>query len=343
MSKESLAWLNTRTLIGFTAERGNAWHYAAALQGTEPNHYTGAIPIEDVRRRLFGFTVGPQALYIDAGEPGEPDLREIPDRKAWVTSDTRDVLGIFTDGYAGHQYDEWLTRNVESILDDELGIGSAGLLKNRAQAWVAVEVPSSITTPEGVTFRPRLIAATSFDGSLATTYKRSAQVVVCDNTLAAGLQGTGETFRLKHTRYSALRIDEARDALAIVFRIADDIAEEIARLCAIEVTEPQFSEVLDILIPITGKDGQPLETGRALTLAEARRGEVNRLYRHDDRAAPWQGTAYGVLAAFNTYQHHYGTVRGTSRVQRNMSNMIGGEVANNDAAVLAAVERVHAS
>lgn len=339
MSKESMEWLNTRTLIGFTDQRGTAWHYAETLQGDEPNHYPGPIPVSDVRRRLFGFEVSPQPIYVRMpGSVPEP-FREVPGRKAWTTRDTGEVLGIFTDGYLGHQYDEWLTRNVESILDGDLGIGSAGLLKNRAQAWVAVEVPESIATPEGVTFRPRLIAATSFDGSLATTYKRSAQVVVCDNTLAAGLSGAGERYRLKHTRYSNLKIGEARQALAVVFTMADDLSAEIKRLCEIEVPTPAFGRVLDIMIPLTDAQGQPFK-GRSLTTAERKRGEVTRLYRHDDRAAPWAGTAYGVLAAFNTYGHHYGTIRNASRVQRNASNMVTGAVEGTDAAVLAAVDAV---
>ena len=56
------------------------------------------------------------------------------------------------------------------ILDDNLSISSAGLLRNRV-AWVEVSVPDNITTPEGVVFRPNPLATTSFDGSLATSYK----------------------------------------------------------------------------------------------------------------------------------------------------------------------------
>lgn len=55
MSKETLEYLNANTLVGFTAKRGQAWHYREEMQGDEPNHYTGAIPVEDVRRRLFGW------------------------------------------------------------------------------------------------------------------------------------------------------------------------------------------------------------------------------------------------------------------------------------------------
>ena len=56
MSKETMEWLNSNILVGFTAERGNAWHYRADLQGTEPNHYEGAIPTDDILRRLFAWS-----------------------------------------------------------------------------------------------------------------------------------------------------------------------------------------------------------------------------------------------------------------------------------------------
>lgn len=337
MTQESMEWLNTQTLIGFTEVRGNAWHYRAALQGDEPNSYPRAVPVEDVRRRLFQWQALESPLFtLDANA----NAREVPDRKAIIRSDTGDVLGVFKSGYQPHQYDEWLVRNVETILDDTLQIGSAGLLRNGAQAWVSVEVPDNITTPSGVVFRPQLIAATSFDGSLATTYKRSAQVVVCDNTLQAGLQGDGERFRLKHTRYSGLRIQEARDALAIIYDTADAVSQEIERLLSIDVKAPQFSKVLDILVPVTDKFGKPLEQGRGLTSAINKREAVARLYTRDERVAPWNGTGYGVLAAFNTYGQHLGIVRNASRAQRNASNALGNSIAESDDAVIATLEKV---
>ena len=56
MSRETIADLNTQTLIGYTAKRGTAWHYRAEAQGDEPNHYDGPIPVADVHRRLFSWT-----------------------------------------------------------------------------------------------------------------------------------------------------------------------------------------------------------------------------------------------------------------------------------------------
>ena len=68
MSRETLTHLNTQTLIGYTSKRGQAWHYRADHQGSEPNHYEHAVPVADVRRRLFHWSpveADIQAVTID--------------------------------------------------------------------------------------------------------------------------------------------------------------------------------------------------------------------------------------------------------------------------------------
>jgi phage/plasmid-like protein (TIGR03299 family) len=227
--------------------------------------------------------------------------------------------------------------NVASILDDDLSIGSAGLLKNGAQAWVSVEVPENITTPEGVEFRPNLLACTSLDGSIATTYKRTVTMVVCDNTLAAGLAEKGQVFKLKHSRYSHLKMQEARDALAIVHTIADDFAEEVKQLCETTVTDKAWNAFLDAHKPL------PDTKGRAYNSAEKERDTLRRLWNFDDRVSPWKNTAFGVVQAVNTYVHHEGTVRGASRPERNMAKAVEGEFDKLDQSTVRTLDRVLAS
>jgi hypothetical protein len=137
-------------------------------------------------------------------------------------------------GYKIHDYDDWLIDNVELLLDDELSIGSAGVLKEGAVAWVSIEVPDTITTPEGVEFRPNLLATTSHDGSLATTYKRVVTNVVCDNTMASRCARRASSSRssTRATRWASSH--DVRDALAIVHSIADDFAAQVATLTAHE-------------------------------------------------------------------------------------------------------------
>src|SRR5690606_39534001 len=104
----------------------------------------------------------------------------------------------------------------EFILDADVAIGSAGLLRVGAVAWVHVEMEDTLEV-EGVKYRPFLTAATSLDGSLASTYQTGSQVVVCDNTLSVALgQDIEHRFKIRHSAHSLNRIGEVRDALRIV-------------------------------------------------------------------------------------------------------------------------------
>lgn len=190
MSAETSTWLNTKSLIGMTANRGNAWHYRAEDQGAESNHYDGAIPVADVARRLFNWeplsvpvSITLPASYEDmttVDADGKPvKMVTVADRQAIVHPHTLETFGVFKGGYTIHSYQTWLLNEVSNILSDTLSVSSAGLLRGGAIAWVEVSVPDTIETPEGVTFRPNLLAATSLDGSLSTTYKRTITNTVC--------------------------------------------------------------------------------------------------------------------------------------------------------------------
>ena len=329
MSRETAQWLNTQTLIGFTDRRGHAWHYRAEEQGAESNHYPGAVPVEDLHRRLFPWEAVAGTITATALTPDGVLQVKDPDRKAIMRSDTGAVLGVFKQGYEIHQYREWLVDQVANLLDDTLQVGSAGLLRGGAQAWVQIEVPDSITTPEGVEFRPHLLAATSLDGSLATTYGRSITNTVC---AALGEMGA-QKVKVRHSRYSRLKLASAREALQMVWDTADAFSAQVAQLCDVTVTDAQWAAFLDSLAPL------PTEEGRGRTLALNKRDALTGMYDHDNRVSPWRGTAYGVVQAVNTYTHHAGNIQG-DRGERNASRAITGGVDKLDTETLATLQAV---
>ena len=342
MSKETLTDLNTSTLIGNTDARGQAWHYRAEEQGEQSNHYPGPIPIDDVRRRLFYWTAESRPVAVEVPATVETMTHlsadatparwvPVPDRQAICRSDSDLVMGIFGPGYVRHQYGQWLLTTVADILDDDLTISSAGLLRAGAVAWVEVSVPDSITTPEGVVFRPNLLATTSFDESIATTFKRTITDVVCDNTRDLALAEPGQQFKVKHSRHSVTRLGDARDALALIHTMAEEFTAEVGALCATAVSTTQWGRFLDLQVPRTDADGRPL-SGRGLTMAVSKRETLNQLYTKDPRVAPWAGTAHGVLQAVNTFEHHEGIIRGSSLAERNMLRTITGEYSQLDRA-----------
>jgi phage/plasmid-like protein (TIGR03299 family) len=355
MSQETAHWLNTQTLIGHTDKRGHAWHYRAEHQGDEPNHYPGPVPVADVQRRLFGWQAQSRPVFVKVPcDLGQLDVAagidddgvpfryvEVPGRQAITREDGQDpdVLGIFAGGYVRHQYREWLLAQVSTIVSDELGIGSTGLLKRGGVAWVSFEVPETITTPEGVAFRPNLLAATSHDGSLPTTYARVVTNVVCDNTMSAALAEKDQRVKVRHSRHSRLRLGEARAALAIIHTIGDDFAAQVAELTRVEVSDTAWSAFLDAHAALP----EGTTPSRARTIAEKKRETLGRLWTHDTRVAPWRGTAWGVVQAVNTYTHHEQTVRGMARAERNMLRAVEGGTDALDVATMTQLRKVLAS
>ena len=329
MSRETLTHLNTQTLIGYTSKRGQAWHYRADRQGSEPNHYEHAVPVADVRRRLFCWSpveADLQAVTIDTD--GVATYTD-PTRKAIVRPDTGAILGIFRTGYRVHDYDQWLISNVENLLDADLQIGSAGLLRGGAVAWIQVEMADTLNAA-GVEFRPFLTATTSLDGSIATTYQTGAQVVVCDNTLSAALNTADTRVKVRHSANSLTKLAQVRDALGIVHQVADQFTAQVERLTNQPVPDAQWAR---FLTAYCGTDDTKASK-RALTSRREQADQLNRLWTSDQRVAPWRGTAYGVVAAANTYAHHIAPVRGATRAERNAERLVTGKVHNLDSHTL---------
>lgn len=325
MSTETSEWLNQNVLIGFTEQRGQAWHYRASDQGEEPNHYGKAIPIDDVRRRLFSWKAMEVPMYVKGKEEGAP-LLVVPERKAIIRDDTNQVLGVVSNSYAPHQYEEALLTQISTIISEsDLAIGSAGLLKGGAIAWVQIEMPENLKVAD-VEFRPHLLATTSFNGSIATTYKRTVTLVVCDNTRAAALKEEGQEYRVRHTANSQMRIAEARDALNVVFKLGESFTKEIEQLLKFKVDDALYTRFVHEIVPLKADASKT-----ATTKADADRGEYHRLWNHDPRVAPWKGTAFGAVQAVNTYRQHIRPTRGeTIRVERNMMDTLTGQTELND-------------
>lgn len=335
MSAETITHLNRNTLIGYTEKRGNAWHYRASEQGAEPNHYPGAIPVGDLQRRLFHWK--PLEAEITATVLTDTGVLTVtdPTRKAIVRPDTGTVLGVHARGYAIHDYIESLVTNVENILDADLAVGSAGLLKGGAVGWVQVEMADTLEV-KGVEFRPFLTAVTSLDGSIATKYLTGAQVVVCDNTLSVA-QGTADTvFKIKHTSRSIGRLSDARQALGIVHRVEAAFQAQVETLVAQTVTDAKFREWA-AAYTFPGKDATP----RSVRAAERWAGELWAMWSADERVSPWRGNAFGVVQAANTHLHHAGVVRNAPRSERNVERFITGFLAAEENKVLAALAAVN--
>ncbi len=346
MSKETLEWLNTMTLIGFSGKRGKFWHYRESMQGGEPNHYEGAVPVEDIKRRLFNFQLEESPLYIIVpcaieeattvlGDNTPAKMVVVEDRKAIRASDSSDVLGIFKGGYKPSQYTRALLDDVQAVAGNGAEFASAGLLQARAVAWVQLEAAETLTVC-GASYRPFLMAVDSCNGAFARSWSTGNSVTGCDNTMVNNLLNALGVFKLKHTKHAKFNAETVRDALGILESVGAEFAEAVEALASWEVSDAEWAKFLDEVC----KFDADAKTTRSQTIAQNKRDDLRNLWENDERVNPWKGTAFGVLQAHNTWSQHIQTVRGSNRADRNTLNFISGATEKADSDTLKILELV---
>jgi phage/plasmid-like protein (TIGR03299 family) len=339
-----------RAIIGNTAKRP-VW-IGQKGDGTLPT-FEGPIPVAEVERQLFNW----EAISVPTGNfiPCEPDSigsvmidgeyympKVTPGAQGFVRSDDHSELGRHGKGYRGHGYNEWLVQNVGNIVGDTISINSALTLKNGAQAVVEVALAEWMhDTESGADFWPIILATTSFDGSIATTYSGAVRMASCDNMyqgMHSAAKNAGRQFKVRHTvnSLSADNLTGVRHALRIMEQAADGMSEFLHTLVPIKVTRKNWLDVMDIIEPPPVFGASPV----ALTKCDNRRQLLDSTYQNDPMVAQWAGTAFGVVQAVNTYEHHYRNVRGTSRIERVYDRAMRDDFAKADGDTLAALAKV---
>lgn len=381
MSLETREDLQRNFLIGNCKHRPRAWHNDPALRealGLEDNHYDEPIPYAEVVRRLFNWKAisVPKANLIpvtkaDANwfhetikldsdgnpvldENGKPVKVVVPVRvsptdteQGIVRSDTYEHIATHSSKYRIHDYESWLLRLQSNVIGDSLTVLGAGLPKRGAQAYVQVALPDTAKDDKtGVEFLPYIMASTSLDGTLPTTFSAQSLLVVCDNTRNMALRSaerSGRIYKAKHTSKSLdeNRIADVRQALGIIHKTADDMITEFRELAAIDVSRRQVVKVMDIILPLP-KDDEASQ--RSISIMQNKRDSFLDVYYDRDpdtkgMMANQQNTLLGLIQGFNTWNTHVKSVKG-NRFERNMERAISGDFGDFDIQVMKAAALV---
>jgi hypothetical protein len=106
MSTETMQWLNQNTLIGYSDQRGHAWHYRASDQGDEPNHYPVPVPepMPDILSTFLVYLVDKptRQAHTRPMRPTDPKGSTMSNTPAFVhhLCTTNDTKGNPRRGYA---------------------------------------------------------------------------------------------------------------------------------------------------------------------------------------------------------------------------------------------------
>jgi phage/plasmid-like protein (TIGR03299 family) len=320
MTQENFGWLAENVLAGMAETRPPWWAKYAQDEGHTLNLYPAGVPFADVYELIASWipvTAGlydvdmdtsMETLYTADMRPVQAVRREnigtVDTHKLIKASDSGERLSVVGAEYAVHSYRTWLTGTVAEVLGDEAVISSAGLLRNRAQAWVQVERPQVSVGPAGIAFAPYVVLSTSLDYSLASQINQATTNVVCDNTMhMARTQGLAAS--IKHTKHSGNMLGDYRSIMMRLVQGETDFREELERQLAVQVDTAAFDRFLDAFIPVD----EEKDSKQKKTRAARKRQEITDLYRNDPRMMATQGTLFAVVQAVNTWETHESQLR----------------------------------
>jgi phage/plasmid-like protein (TIGR03299 family) len=316
-SNETFEWLRNNVRVGYTTQRGPSW-WAADQESplADGTHFDGPIPQDEVDK-ILGVPLVEAPIFAQLPNG---DVIKDPNRKAILRGD--DILYVPSVNYQIHPYRETLDKFVRQITDDEAaGVASVGLLQNGGIAFLQAVLPESYEVG-GYGYQPYVTGVTSVNGKRSTTYLTGGKATICDNTLNMALAGAVTKIKYKHTKNSRPRVATVREALGIqLVRVAEDLGTAIKDLQDIDVSDKAWEQFLDVHVPMPEMKS-PDKPGRGWTLAENKRNALDRLYLRDPKVSPWNGTAFGVVQAVNTWRTWEGTVRKATggRLERNLTN-----------------------
>lgn len=339
--------------IGATAKRGvygGRW----IGKGEVTRTYEGSIPVGDIYNGLLNWEPleVPNANLIPVnledgvsfdtiinGQAYKVAVRD--GKKAIVRSDNYEPLGVFNDTYDGRGY-KGLMQWTQNTLYGSMTNYATGLLDGGRKFFTQFGLDETLhDSKSGLDFLPFVMFQSSLDGSLANSWNAGSLIAICDNMFAgikAKAANAGRQLKLKRSRYglSDERMSDLRSVLAVTELETQSMTEFLHASVDVEVSVQQFDRILDLSAPKAPEGASKA----AVTRTNNRRDNIRALYFNSPMVEPWNGTAFGVIQAFNTYAHHGQAVRGATRVERVFDRVLKGDMAESDTSVVRSIENV---
>lgn len=241
---------------------------AIAYVGAKPWHglgqeLTAGAPLETwITEAGLDWTAEKASVeYTVHGEDGKDEVRSFDKKAVIYRSDTKQPLSVVSkDGYKIVQPKD-IMEFFRSLLEGGgFHMETAGALSNGARIWALAKAGEGAKVIGQDEIRPYLLAATSFDGTLASTFKFVCERVVCHNTISIAFAET--VAKTKDTRYTgqvkvghntSLNMDAVKAQLGLVHGAFDQFLTRAQALAEKKMTaklaeKVTFELIRDVLI-----------------------------------------------------------------------------------------------
>jgi phage/plasmid-like protein (TIGR03299 family) len=292
----------------FVTARTDAWHRLGVTT-------RDCLTAEQVMAtaRLGGWNV--RTVPLTASDMTADGVTTLPVTDHFATVRTHpmtgrpDVLGVVGSGYTVVQNEEHC--ELLNLLVDEGGahFETAGSLRGGRETFVTMKLPQTITltgTEGSDDVELYLAAMSSHDGTAAWRVIVTPVRIVCANTQRMALRNARATYAIRHTRTASAKIAQARQALGIVWRYAQEFETAAQQLINSTLVLDEFQNIVDQLWPTDPTD---MVGPRAAGIRDRRNQTLRSLFCDADTQHSIRGTRWAGLQAITEYLDHHTPAR----------------------------------
>jgi phage/plasmid-like protein (TIGR03299 family) len=219
----------------------------------------------------------------------------------------KDVLAFVGKKYRPFQ-NEALFEFADNILDGGASWESAGSIKDGRVVFGSMVIPREfILDPQGANDKTvtYLLVHTAHDGSSSVQANITPVRVVCQNTLNMALNGSKQSFKIRHTSGTQARVDEARRVLGLTFGHMDNFEVIARQLFEVEIDNKRFHDIISAVYPMPDSSA-----GKAsLTKWESKVDLITDIYHQSPTMTNIKGTAWGALNAMTERIDYFRSAR----------------------------------
>ena len=241
------------------------------------------------------------------------DGMEIAGYKANLRNTDFSVLGVVTDRYKVVQNDEAFAF-IDALLGQGVRFETAGSLQEGRKVWMLARLPREYVIA-GETISPYLVFSNTHDGSGAVKVAITPIRVLCNNTLNLALETAERSFSMVHTGDIDSKLEEAKNVLFKADKYMQELGKEFDRLRNVELTDDQFEEYLEMLLPVD-KDASIQQYKNV----KKQREDIRRRYHFAPDLVDLKKSAYRFINAVSDFATHATPLRRTEKYRENMFN-----------------------
>jgi len=237
---------------------------------------------------------------------------EVPQRKAVIRDDTKEVLGVVGNSYIPIQNRQCFGFLDAVVAEGQLEYHTAGALGSGERMWLLAKLPGYIRVAGTDDITEKfLLLSNDHSGKAALRAYYTPVRVVCANTLAIAHQkGRHEGISILHKGDLAAKVRETQKVLGLAERFYDDLEEKINHLAFHQPTSEELQNYFKALYP----DPQEGSNSRA----ENVRQKLTKLFE-EGRGQDLPGIRHSTWAAVNAvteFIDHHRPTRGGNELER---------------------------